>query len=146
MLSVETLLSYPYCKLLFTVHTDTYDKQLGSVIIQINKPISFFSSIVSNPQWNYTKNDKELLAIVECLKKFQGIIVGYEINLFSDHNNLVYAVTLGESQRVMCWRLVIKYFGSNIHHISVVDNIVADTLSRFPAMSSDKYEPCTRKD
>ena len=42
MVSVETLLSYPDWKLPFTVHTDTYDKQLGSVIIQNNKP--FISS------------------------------------------------------------------------------------------------------
>ena len=64
MVSSETLLSYPYWKLTFTVHTDASDKQLGSVISQNNKPISFFSRILSNPQRNYTTTEKELLAIV----------------------------------------------------------------------------------
>ena len=39
MVSSETLLSYPYCKLPFTVQTYTSDKQLGAVISQNNKPI-----------------------------------------------------------------------------------------------------------
>ena len=32
--------------------------------------------------------EKELLSIVETLKDFQNIILGYEIELFTDHNNL----------------------------------------------------------
>ena len=35
MVSVETLLSYPYLKLPFTVHTYAYDKQLGAIMIHI---------------------------------------------------------------------------------------------------------------
>ena len=42
MVYYETLLSYPYWKLPFKVPTDAYDKQLGAVIIQNNKPISLF--------------------------------------------------------------------------------------------------------
>ena len=58
---------------------------------------------------------------------------------------MVYVVTLSESQKVMRWRLIIEYFGSNIHHIAGVDNIVSETLSRLPYMPSNKYEPFTRK-
>ena len=101
MVSAETLLSYPDWKLPFTVHTDTSDKQVGAVISQNNKPITFFYRRLSNTQHNYTTTEKELLVEVECLKQFLGIFLGYEINVFSDHKNLVYAATLGESQRVM---------------------------------------------
>ena len=83
---------------------------------------------------------------MECLKQFRGIIFGYEINVFSYHKNLVYVATLSESQRVMHWQLIIEGFGPNIQYISGVDNIVADTISRLTCTSSDKYEPCTRKD
>ena len=82
---------------------------------------------------------------MEYLKQFRGIIFGYEINLFPDHKNLVYAATLSEYQRVIYWRLVIKYFGPNIQHISRVDNIVADTLSRFPSTLVNNYNTCTSK-
>ena len=50
MVSAEMLLSYPYCKLTFTVHTDSSNKQLGAVISQNNKPIAFFSRRLINPQ------------------------------------------------------------------------------------------------
>ena len=101
MVSSETLLSYPDWKLAFTVHTDASDKQLDAFISQNNKPIDFFFRKLINPQRNYTKTEKELLVIVECLKQFRGIIFGYEINVLSYHKNLVYATTLSESQRVM---------------------------------------------
>ena len=114
MVSAETLISYPDWKLPFIVNTDASDNQLGAVISQNNKPISFFSRILIKPQHNYTKTDKELLAISECLKQFRGIIFGYEMNVFSYHNNLVYAATLSESKRVMSWRLILKEFGPNM--------------------------------
>ena len=100
MVSSETLLGYPDCKLPFTFHTDASDKQLGAVIIQNKKPISFFYIILSKPQHNYNTTEKELLVIVDFLKQFWGIIFGYEINVFSDHKNLVYAATLSEISKV----------------------------------------------
>ena len=70
MVSEKTLLSYPDWKLTFTVHTDASDKQLGAVISQNKKPISFFSRRLSKPQRNYTTTEKELIVIVKCLKKY----------------------------------------------------------------------------
>ena len=145
MVSAESLLSYPYLKLTFTVQTDASDKQLGAVISQNNKPISFFYRKVSKLWCNYTTTKKELLAIVECLKQFWGIIFGYEINVSLYHKNMVYAETLSESQRVMFWRLILEEFGPNIQHLAGVDNIVADTLIRLPSTPKDKYKPCTSK-
>ena len=77
MISAETMLSYLYWKLPFTVHTDASDKQLGAVIIQNNKPIAFLSRKLSKLQRNYTTTKKGLLSIVECLKQFRGILFGY---------------------------------------------------------------------
>ena len=94
MVSAETLLSYPGWKLTFTVHTDDSYKYLGAVIIHNHKPIAFFSGKLRKPQRNYTTTEKELIAIVERLKQFRGIIFGYEINVFSYDKNLFYAVTL----------------------------------------------------
>ena len=85
VVSDETLLSDPYWKLPFTVHTNAPDKQLFDVISQNNKPISFLSRRLSKPQRSYTTNKRELLAIVERLKKFNGIRFGYKINVFSDY-------------------------------------------------------------
>ena len=87
----------------------------------------------------------ELLAILECLKQLCGILFGYEINVCSSHKNLVFAVTLGESQRVMFWPLILETFRTYIQHIDGVNNIEADTISRFPPTSINKYKTCTCK-
>ena len=82
---------------------------------------------------------------MEFLNQFRGILFGYEINIFPDHKNMVYAATLSESQKFMHWQLILEDFGPNIWHIAKVENILADTLSRLPSVSVDKYDPCTRK-
>ena len=96
MVSSETLLSCLDWTIPFTFHTDASDKKVGAVISHNNKPIKF-----SKPQHNYTTTEKDLLAIVECIKQFRVILFGYEINLLSDHKNIVYATTLSESQKVI---------------------------------------------
>ena len=57
--------------------------------------------MLRNPQRNYNTTKRKLLTIVECRKQLRGILFGYEVNVFYDHNNLVYAATLSEYQRVM---------------------------------------------
>ena len=138
MVSAKTLLTCPYWKIPFIVPTDANDKQLGAVISQNKKPIAFFSRQLTNSQLDYTTTKKELIAIVQFLKKICGILFGYEINVFSCHTNLVYAATLSEYKNVMRWRLIIEEFGPNIHHIAGVDKVVSDILSRFPYTSIDK--------
>ena len=82
MVSAETLLNYAHWKINFTTHTHDYDKQLGFVISNNNKPIELLSSRLSKPQNNYTTTEKELLLKVDGLNQFRGIIIGYEINIF----------------------------------------------------------------
>ena len=97
MVSDKTSLGHIYWTIPFKVHTDSSDKQLYGVISHYNKPISFFSKIISNPQHKYSTTKKELLKILECLKQLCRIRFGYEISIFLDHTNLFYAATLSES-------------------------------------------------
>ena len=120
MVSAETLPSYTYWKLSLIVHTDASDKHLCDVISQNNKPIAFFSIILIKPHRKYTTTEKELITIMKFPKKFLGILFGYEINVLSYHNNLFYATTLSEYQRVMRWQRIIEEFGPNIQHIAGV--------------------------
>ena len=77
---------------------------------------------------------------METLKEFRNILFGYQIQVFSDHKNLVHAATISQSQRVMRWRLILEEFGPDIKQISGEDNVVANAMSRFPTTTQDQRE------
>ena len=127
IISRKTLLSYPDFDKLFDIHTDASDLQLGAVISQNNKPITFYSRKLNPAQTRYTKTEKELLAIIETLKEFKNILLGQKINVFTDHKNLTYKTH--NSARVMRWRLLIEEFGPTLHYLPGNKNVVADCVS-----------------
>ena len=49
----------------------------------------FFSHKLDTVQQKYSMTEKELLAIVETLKEFKGILWGQTITVYTDHKNLM---------------------------------------------------------
>ncbi len=70
----EAVLAYPNFTKPFKIYTDASTMQLGSVITQGNRPIAFFSRKLSMTQTEYSVTKIELLAIVETLKEFRGML------------------------------------------------------------------------
>jgi hypothetical protein len=70
----EVVLAYPDFTKPFEIYTNASTKQLGAVITQENRPIAFFSRKLSGAQSKYTVTKLELLAIVETLKEFNGML------------------------------------------------------------------------
>ena len=58
----------------FEIYTDDLSKQLSAVITQVNKPTAFFSRKLTQIQQHYSVTKIELLAIVETLKEFKGML------------------------------------------------------------------------
>ncbi len=80
-------------------------------------------------QTKYSVTKMELLAIVETLKEFQGMLQGQTIKVYTDHKNLTQD-TLGlTSDRVYCWQLLLEDFASEIVYIKGIHNTVADAIS-----------------
>ncbi len=82
-------MAYPDYSEVFDIYTDASSKQLGAVITQKNRPIAFFSWKLSVAQRKYSVTKTELLAIVETLKEFKGMLWGQPIKMFTDHKNLM---------------------------------------------------------
>eukprot|EP00957_Ditylum_brightwellii_P098378 7495435-Ditylum_brightwellii.AAC.2 len=78
-------------------------------------------------QQRYTAIERRLLSIAETLKEFKNILLGYEIEIFTDHYNLTYNNIT--SDRVHCWQMYIKEFGPSLRYIKEEANVVADALS-----------------
>ena len=102
----ETLLAFPDFNKRFTIHTDASKTQLGAVISQEGQPIAFYSRKLNPAQTRYTTTERELLSIVETLKEFRNILFGQELEVYTDHSNLV--CNSLTSDRVMRCKLYIK--------------------------------------
>ncbi len=125
----QVMLAYPNFNKPFIIHTDASHYQLGAVISQDGKPIAFYSRKLNPAQTRYTTTERELLSIVETLKEYRTILLGHEIEVFTDHKNLVHKHF--NTERVMRWRLLLEEFGPKLTHIKGPNNVVADALSRM---------------
>ena len=132
----EVLLNYPDFSKTFHIYTDASDTQLGSVITQDDKPIAFYSRKLNSAQKRYTTGEQELLSIVETLREFRNILLGYKIVVHTDHKNLTYEKC--SSDRVMRWCLLIKEFGPEFKYIKGKHNLIADALSRLELNPEEK--------
>ena len=129
VIAKETLLAYPDFNKPFQIYTDASHYQLGAVVSQDGKPIAFYSRKLNPAQTRYTTTERELLSIVETLKEYRNILLGHEIEVFTDHKNLVYKHF--NTERVMRWRLLLEEFGPKLTYVKGANNIVADALSRL---------------
>ena len=127
----DLVLAYPDFTKAFDIFTDTSAKQLGSVITQSNKPIAFFSRKLSETQQKYSVTEIELLAIVETLKEFKGMLWGQQLAVYTDHKNLIQDALGLTSDCVYRWRLLLEEYGPEIIYIKGTHNTVADALSRL---------------
>ncbi len=96
----------------------------------------FFSRKLSNTQRKYSVVTKiELLAIVETLKEFKGMLWGQNIKVCTDHTNLM-RDSLGLTlDRVYQWRLLLEEYGPKIVYIKGIPNTMADAVSQL------EYDP-----
>jgi hypothetical protein len=106
----ETVLAYPDFLKPFEIYTDISSMQLGAVITQDNRPIAFFSRKLSKIQQKFSVTEIELLAIVETLKEFKGMLWGQDIKVYTDHKNLTRDALGLTSDRMYHWRLFLEEY------------------------------------
>eukprot|EP00804_Cyclotella_cryptica_P006630 CCRYP_008592-RA/>CCRYP_008592-RA protein AED:0.44 eAED:0.44 QI:0/-1/0/1/-1/1/1/0/159 len=88
-IACDFTLAYPDYSQGFENYTDSSKFQLGAVITPNNRPLAFFSRKLSQVQQKYSVTEQELLAIVETLKEFKGMLWGQQVTVYTDHKNLM---------------------------------------------------------
>lgn len=128
----EVMLAFPDYTKPFQIFTDASDRQLGAILQQDERTLAFFSKKLNKAQKNYSPGEKEMLSIVEALRDFRTIILGYPITIFTDHKNWVHDKKAITNARVQRWRWIIEEFAPQLQYIEGAKNVVADALSRLP--------------
>ena len=92
--------------------------------------VYYVSKTLNEAQRNYTTTEKEFLAVVYALEKFQYYLIGSNIVIFTDHSALKYLLTKQNSKaRLIRWVLLLQEFNIQIRDMKGVENVVADHFS-----------------
>jgi hypothetical protein len=132
------MLAHPDFSEPFTTHMDASHCQLGGVASQDGKPLAFHIKKLTDTQTRRATTERDLLSIVETLKKHYNILLGHKIEVFADHKNLV--CNHFDTERVVCWCLILKEFGPTLTHVKGEHNVVADALS-WPDLKEEEFSP-----
>jgi RNase H-like domain found in reverse transcriptase len=108
--SQNVMLSFPDYAKPFEVFCDASKYQVGSIIAQKTskglKPVAFFAAKMTPAQQQYMVTEQELLSVAMTLKKFRNMLLGYQLNIYTDHKNLTFSSF--QADRTICWRLYVE--------------------------------------
>ena len=121
----------------FVVQTDASDLGLGAVLLQeydgVLQPLAFASRSLVPAEKNYSVTEKECLAIVFALRKFDVYLDGTKFVVQTDHSALSWLMRLREpAGRLARWALLIQHYDFAVQYRKGSTNVVADALSRAP--------------
>ena len=144
-LTTTPIVRAPNWQLPFEVMCDASDLAIRAVLGQREdgRPhvVYYARKTLNEAQRNYTTIEKELLAVVYALDKFQAYLVGSDIVIFTDHSALKYLLTKQNAKaRLIRWVLRLQEFNLQIKDKKGVENVVADHLSRL-TIAHDTHSP-----
>ena len=99
---------------------------------KVERPIAFVSKKLNGAQCNYSVSEKEALAVVYGLSKFDYIVFSSPITLYTDQNPLVFLAhaSAGTSSRLIRWGLGLARYDLTVVGVKGSDNFLADYFSR----------------
>lgn len=140
-----TMLAFQCSDFELSVAVDASDVAIGAVVQQRTnngwQPLSFFSRKLTSAETNYSVYDRELLAAYAAIIEFKHFVEGRAFILFTDHKPLTFALRQKAdkaSPRQIRHLDLISQYTSDIRHISGIDNVVADTMSRISAVELNR--------
>jgi hypothetical protein len=123
----------PNWELPFHIHTDAFVSSMGVVLGQkednLFYSIYYISKNFTGAEVNY---EKEFLAVVYVINKFQHYITGYKVFVHTDHSAIRFLMNKPVvTGQVIRWLLLLQEFDVTILDKPGRENVVADFLSRL---------------
>lgn len=136
ILGATPVLRLPDASSPFVLRTDASSRGLGAVLLQYHQglphPVAYASQKLLPRQTKYSTIERECLAVISGIQKFDYYLRGREFILEVDHKPLVYLQNFkGKNDRLLRWALSLQAYRFRVVHVAGADNLGADLLSRI---------------
>ena len=133
----EPVLALPDHSKSYEIHTDASDFAIGGVLMQAGHPIAFESRKLNDAERRYTVQEKEMTAIVHCLRTWRHYILGSPFVVKTDNVATSYFQTQRKlSPKQARWQDFLAEFDFTLEYKPGTTNAVADALSRRAELAS----------
>ena len=89
----DPVLALPDLTKPFEVQTDASDFALGGVLVQEGHPVAYESRKLSDAERRYTAQEKELLAVIHCLRVWRHYLLGSKFVVKTDNSAVSHFLT-----------------------------------------------------
>ena len=121
----------------FHIQCDASEYAVGACVTQLDssgeeRPIAFASSKLSDTQRRWSILEKEAYAVVYALQRFDHLIFGCRIVIYTDHDPLQYLINNSpKCMKLTRWALHLSRYDLTVIHKAGISNTNADCLSRL---------------
>ena len=130
-LTSALVLKFPEFKKPFKVHTDAPYFAIGGVLMQEGRPVAFESKNLLDVERRWPTPEKEMWAVVHCLKLWQHYLGLKYTQVYTDNVSVRYFETQPKiTPKEWRWTDVLACFNVDLIYKPGRDNVVPDALSR----------------
>lgn len=147
LLKSPALIHYSHDKpIILTVDASPYGcgAVLSHLVNGVERPVMFMSSTFSQTEQNYSQLQREALAIIVAIKKFNKYLYGRHFVIYSDHQPLSFLFgdrfPIHLNSRLQRWAIFLSCYDYELRYKkgSLITN--ADALSRLPLLDGTNEE------
>ncbi|KAL0402123.1 UNVERIFIED_CONTAM: Transposon Tf2-12 polyprotein [Sesamum latifolium] len=133
----DPVLALPDMSKPFVVETDASDFALGGILMQDGHPVAFESRKLKEVESRYSVHEKELLAVVHCLRLWRHYLLGSPFVVKTDNTAVSHFMTQSKlTSRQARWQELLSQFYFVLEYRAGSSNHVADALSRRADLAS----------
>ena len=135
-LASDLVLAFPDFSKEFILQTDASLEGIGMVLSQVTdgkeRPLAFAGRDLTPAERNYSATERECLAVVEGIKKFEPYLHSNPFTVITDHAALKWLMNIKDPKsRLAKWALTLQAYDMKIVHRAGTANGNADALSRI---------------
>ena len=141
LLTKTPVLTYYNPKQPINIQCDSSQFGLGAVLLQNGKPLDYRSRTLTSTEQKYAQIEKEMLAVVFALEKFNDYTFGQKTLIYTDHQPLVSIVQKPlhvVPRRLQRMMIRLQKYDYEIYYMPGKEMLLADTLSRAPLQEASE--------